>query len=136
MIQLMLEIVGVWLIAILMGMPLFASMGLAAFAFVAFSGLSPSIVPQKMAQAMNSFPIVAAPLFILMGNILSAARITDRIVSFATAVIGPIIPPSLPMVIFGVTADASIGRLFMAGVIPGVLMGLSLMVMVALVAKR
>ena len=40
---------------------------------------SPSIVPQKMAQAMNSFPIVAAPLFILMGNLLSAARITDRL---------------------------------------------------------
>ena len=53
MIHLMLEIVGVWLIAILMGMPLFASMGLAAFAFVVFGGLSPSIVPQKMAQAMN-----------------------------------------------------------------------------------
>ena len=58
MIHMMIEIVVVWLVAILMGMPLFASMGLAALAFVAFSGLSPSIVPQKMAQAMNSFPLV------------------------------------------------------------------------------
>ena len=41
-----------------------------------------------MAQAMNSFPIIAAPLFILMGNLLSAARITDRIIAFATALIG------------------------------------------------
>lgn len=196
MIHLMMEIVGVWLVAILMGMPLFASMGLAALAFVVFSGLSPSIVPQKMAQAMNSFPLVAAPLFILMGNLLGAAKLTDRIVRFATslvgslrggyahasilssmifagmvgsavadaagtgavevramkkagyrpetaaaissaaATIGPIIPPSLPMVIYGVSADASIGRLFLAGVIPGVLMGLSLMTLVAIIAPR
>jgi len=194
--QLMLEIVVVWLAAILLGLPLFASMGLAAFAFVSFGGLSPSIIPQKMAQAMNSFPLVAAPLFILMGNLLGAAKLTDRIVRFATslvgalrggyahasilssmifagmvgsavadaagtgavevramkkagyrpetaaaisaaaATIGPIIPPSLPMVIYGVSADASIGRLFLAGVIPGLLMGVSLMIMVAFIAPR
>src|SRR3979409_1783750 len=196
MIQLMLEIVGVWLIAILIGMPLFASMGLAAFAFVIFSGLSPSIVPQKMAQAMNSFPLVAGPLFLLMGTIPRRAQPPARIVRFATslvgslrggyahasilssmifagmvgsavadaagtgavevramkkggdrpetaaaisaaaATIGPIIPPSLPMVIYGVSADVSIGRLFLAGVVPGVLMGLSLMTMVAIIAPR
>ncbi|HTS90730.1 MAG TPA: TRAP transporter large permease [Stellaceae bacterium] len=196
MTELMVEIAAVWLAAILAGVPLFAAMGLAAFAFVLLGGLSPTIVPQKMAQAMNSFPIVAAPLFILMGNILAAARINDRIVGFAgallgwlrggyahasilastifagmvgsavadaagvgaveiksmrrvgyrpevaasitaaAATIGPIIPPSLPMVIYGVTADVSIGRLFMAGFIPGLLMAASLMVMVAVVAKR
>jgi tripartite ATP-independent transporter DctM subunit len=194
--HLILEIVAVWLVAILIGLPLFASMGLAAFAYVVFSGLSPSIVPQKMAQAMNSFPLVAAPLFILMGNLLGAAKLTDRIVRFATSIvgslrggyahasilssmifagmvgsavadaagtgavevramkkagyrpetaaaisaaaatIGPIIPPSLPMVIYGVAADVSIGRLFLAGFVPGVLMGLSLMVMVAIIAPR
>ena len=196
MTHLMIEIVIVWLAAILIGLPLFAAMGLAAFAFVLLGGLSGSIVPQKMAQAMNSFPLVAAPLFILMGNILGAAKLTDRIVRFATslvgalrggyahasilssmifagmvgsavadaagtgavevramkkagyrpetaaaisaaaATIGPIIPPSLPMVIYGVSADASIGRLFLAGVIPGVLMGISLMIMVAIIAPR
>jgi tripartite ATP-independent transporter DctM subunit len=190
------QISGVWFLSILAGFPLFASMGLAAFAFVALADLSASIVPQKMAQAMNAFPIVAAPLFILMGSILGAAKITDRIVAFATSVIGwlrggyahasiltsmifagmvgsavadaagsgaieiramkkagyrpetaaaitaaaatigPIIPPSLPMVIYGVTADVSIGRLFIGGVIPGILMGLSLMAMVMLIAKR
>jgi tripartite ATP-independent transporter DctM subunit len=155
-----------------------------------------TVLPQKMAGSVNSFPIVAAPLFILMGNILGAAQITDRIVAFASALIGwvrggyahasiltsmifagmvgsavadaagsgaieiramrnagyrpetaaaitaaaatigPIIPPSLPMVIYGVTADVSIGKLFMAGVIPGVLMGAALMVMVGFVARR
>src|SRR4029077_8388355 len=87
---LMVEIAGIWLLAVLAGLPLFASMGLAAFAFVNFAGLADSIVPQKMIQAMNSFPIIAAPLFILMGNILGAARITDRIVAFAGALIGSV----------------------------------------------
>src|SRR6267154_6422433 len=88
MTHLMVQIAVVWLLAILAGVPLFAAMGLAAFAFVGFGGLSLSIVPQKMAQAMNSFPIVAAPLFILMGNILAAARINDRIVGFASSLVG------------------------------------------------
>ncbi len=87
---LMVEIAGIWLLAVLAGLPLFASMGLAAFAFVHIAGLADSIVPQKMIQAMNSFPIIAAPLFIMMGNILGAARITDRIVAFAGALIGSV----------------------------------------------
>src|SRR5262245_49644532 len=84
----MLEIGAVWLVAMLAGMPLFGAMGLAAFAFVAPGGLTMSIVPQKIAQTANSFPILAAPLFILMGNILNSAGITDRIFGFATAIVG------------------------------------------------
>ena len=193
---LMVKISGAWLLTILAGLPLFASMGLAALVFLWMGDMPLTVLPQKMAGSMNSFPIVAAPLFILMGNILGAARITDRIVAFASALIGwvrggyahasiltsmifagmvgsavadaagsgaieiramrnagykpetaaaitaaaatigPIIPPSLPMVIYGVTADVSIGKLFMAGLIPGLLMGASLMVMVAFVATR
>ena len=193
---LMVKISGAWLLTILAGLPLFASMGLAALVFLWMGDMPLTVLPQKMAGSMNSFPIVAAPLFILMGNILGAARITDRIVAFASALIGwvrggyahasiltsmifagmvgsavadaagsgaieiramrnagykpetaaaitaaaatigPIIPPSLPMVIYGVTADVSIGKLFMAGLIPGLLMGAALMVMVAFVATR
>jgi tripartite ATP-independent transporter DctM subunit len=196
MIGLMVKVSAAWFVAILAGMPLFVSMGLAALAVLWLGGMPVTILPQKMAGAANSFPIVAAPLFILMGNILAAARITDRIVEFASAVIGwvrggyahasiltsmvfagmvgsavadaagsgaievramqkagyrpataasitaaaatigPIIPPSLPMVIYGVTADVSIGRLFMAGLLPGILMGLSLMLMVRAIAER
>ena len=196
MTELMLWISAAWLVAMLMGMPLFASMGLASFAFVAMGGLPATIVPQKIAQTANSFPLLAAPLFILMGNIMNSAGITERIFTFATAcvgwvrgglchanilasvifagmsgsavadaggvgtleikamkdegydaetaaaitaasaTIGPIIPPSLPMVIYGVTADVSIGKLFVAGVIPGLLMAVALMLMVAEVARR
>jgi tripartite ATP-independent transporter DctM subunit len=49
----------------------------------------------------------------------------------ASSTIGPIIPPSLPMVIYGVMANASIGQLFAAGLIPGLLMAATLMAMVA-----
>jgi tripartite ATP-independent transporter DctM subunit len=192
----MLQIGGVWFAAILLGVPLFASMGLAAFAFVTLGGLTSTIIPQKIAQSANSFPILAAPLFILMGSIMNSAGITERIFSFATTVvgwlrgglchanilasvifagmsgsavadaagvgtleikamrdegydaetaaaitaasatIGPIIPPSLPMVIYGVSADVSIGALFLAGVVPGLLMAGALMLMVAEVARR
>ena len=50
-------------------------------------------------------------------------------VTAASSTIGPIIPPSIPMVIFGVIAEESIGRLFMAGAVPGLMLGLMMMVM-------
>jgi tripartite ATP-independent transporter DctM subunit len=189
-------ILAAWVAALLLGVPLFASMGLASFAFVLLGGINPAMVPQKVAQAANSFPLLAAPLFILMGNIMNSSGVTKRIFAFATAcvgwlrgglchanilasvifagmsgsavadaggigtleikamrdegydpetaaaitaasaTIGPIIPPSLPMVIYGVAADVSIGKLFLAGVIPGLLMAGALMIMVSEVARR
>lgn len=57
-------------------------------------------------------------------------------ITAASSTIGPIIPPSLPMVLYGVMASVSIGQLFAAGLIPGLLMAASLMVMVAWFARR
>jgi tripartite ATP-independent transporter DctM subunit len=54
----------------------------------------------------------------------------------ATAVIGPIIPPSIPMVIYALVSDASIGYLFLAGVVPGLLMAFAQMVIVVFDARR
>ena len=54
----------------------------------------------------------------------------------ATAVIGPIIPPSIPMVLYALVSDASIGYLFLGGVIPGLLMALAQMIIVAIDARR
>lgn len=193
---LMWQVIGGWVVAMMLGVPLFASMGLAAFAFMLLAGMPLGMAPQKIAQSANSFPLLAAPLFILMGNIMNSAGITERIFTFATAcvgwlrgglchanilaslifagmsgsavadaggvgtleikamqdegydaetaaaitaasaTIGPIIPPSLPMVVYGVSADVSIGGLFLAGVIPGILMAGSLMLMVTEVARR
>ncbi len=57
-------------------------------------------------------------------------------VTAASSTIGPIIPPSLPLIIYGVVAEVSIGKLFAAGLLPGFLMALALMVMVHWTAVR
>lgn len=54
----------------------------------------------------------------------------------ASSVIGPIIPPSVAMVIYGWLGDVSVGKLFVAGVIPGILLGLSLMIMTLVLSYR
>lgn len=56
--------------------------------------------------------------------------------SGATAVIAPIIPPSIPFIIYGSITGVSIGQLFLAGAIPGILMGVYLMVAVNVIARR
>lgn len=57
-------------------------------------------------------------------------------VTAASATLGPIFPPSLPFVIYGMMANASIGALFMAGIIPGVVMTVLMMLTVYIFAKR
>jgi tripartite ATP-independent transporter DctM subunit len=54
----------------------------------------------------------------------------------ATAVVGPIIPPSIPMVVYSLVSDTSVGYLFIAGLVPGLLMGAAQMGLIALIARR
>jgi tripartite ATP-independent transporter DctM subunit len=54
----------------------------------------------------------------------------------SSAVIGPIIPPSILLIVYGVLAGQSIGRLFLAGVVPGLLMGISIMILIVYLSKR
>lgn len=56
-------------------------------------------------------------------------------ITAASSVIGPIIPPSIHMVVYGAIADVSVASLFLGGIIPGILMGLSLMGMVYFMAR-
>jgi tripartite ATP-independent transporter DctM subunit len=195
-IGLILAVLGAWFVALFAGPAIYAAMGLAGFAFLFAAGIPGNIIPQKVAMAANSFPLLAAPLFILMGNVMNSAGITYRIFDFATALvgwmrgglcqanilgsvifagmsgsavadaaglgsveiaamrkegydaetagaitaasatIGPIIPPSLPMIVYGVAAETSIGALFLAGIVPGLLMAAALMLMVRELAKR
>jgi tripartite ATP-independent transporter DctM subunit len=57
-------------------------------------------------------------------------------ITASSAIIGPIIPPSIPMVIYALVSDASIGYLFLGGVVPGLLLGVAFMVMNAVIARR
>ncbi|MGX1788357.1 TRAP transporter large permease [Bosea sp. NPDC055332] len=95
---------------------------------VIFAGMSGSAIADaagtgRMMQAMMTKDGKYPPAF--------AAALTA-----VSSVIGPIIPPSIPMVIYALVSDASIGFLFLGGVIPGLLMALAQMVIVASAAKR
>ncbi len=57
-------------------------------------------------------------------------------ITAAAAVIAPIIPPSIPMVLYALVSDASIGFLFLGGILPGLLLGFGLMLMNAVIARR
>jgi tripartite ATP-independent transporter DctM subunit len=77
------------------------------------------------------------------GNLLIPAmekagypRVFSAALVGAASTIGPVIPPSIPFVIFGSMTGTSVGRLFLGGVLPGVLMGLFFMVCVAILAQR
>lgn len=89
----------------------------------------------------------------MSGSAVSDAAMTSRIlvpemekegyprayaaaVTGASATIGPIIPPSIPMVILGAMNELSIGRLFLGGAIPGVLIGVGMMILVMIQSKR
>jgi tripartite ATP-independent transporter DctM subunit len=181
---------------LVIGTPIYVGLGLSSFIHLSSKGFNLLTLPQRIAMAANSFPLLAAPFFILMGNIMNTSGVTRRIFRFADAVvgwmrgglghanvvasmifagmsgsavadagglgtveiaamkeggydvdfsagitaasatIGPIIPPSLPMVIYAVLADTSVGSLFIGGIIPGILMGATLMIMVAFISRK
>lgn len=189
-------ILFLFLILLFTGLPLYVNLGLTSFLFVFINGFVPITVIQKVTMAANSFTLLAAPFFIIMGNIMNTSGVTKRMFNFAnvlvgdragglghanilasvlfagmsgtavadaaglgaieiqamrdagfdddfscavtaaSSVIGPIIPPSLPMVILAVSAEASIGRLFLGGIIPGLLMAVSMMVYVSYIAHK
>ncbi len=172
----------------------FALAGSALLYLVLNPVVPPIIVVQRMAPGIDSFPLLAVPLFILAGQLLNNSGIATRIFRFAhalvghirgglahcnvvasmifsamsgvaqadaaglglievkamrergfdpafaaavsasSAIIGPIIPPSVIMVIYGLLAQVSVADLFLAGILPGVLMGLSLMAMIYFLA--
>ena len=178
------------------GLPIYVNLGLCSFLYMFMEGFNPIAVLQRITMTANSFTLLAAPFFILMGNIMNNSGVTTRMFNFANALVGhfigglghanvlaslmfaggsgtavadagglgnieikamrengydvdfacavsasssilsPITPPSLPMVILAVTVEASIGRLFLGGIIPGLLVTASLMIMVFIYARK
>ncbi len=171
---------------LILGVPIYASLGLTGFA-VAFLTNSPMVfASQSILNGVNQYPLLAIPAFILAGNLMEQSGITQHIVNifrhafghirgslgmvtifacmffaaisgsgpgtaaaigaimipamirygyppaYAAAVaatggtLGVLIPPSNPMIVYGLIANASIRDLFIAGVIPGLLIGLVL----------
>ena len=76
---------------------------------------------------------------IIIGMMTNNGRYTKgyaAAITAASATIGPIIPPSIPMVLYSVISDTSIGYLFLAGIVPGLIMGLVLMMMNAIISHK
>lgn len=93
-----------------------------------FSGMSGSAIAD-----------VAGPGKLMIDMMIAKKRFDPAFagaITAASATIGPIIPPSIPMVIYGLVSSTSVGYLFLGGVLPGFFLAIVLMLMVAFIAKR
>jgi C4-dicarboxylate transporter, DctM subunit len=99
-----------------------------------------NVVANMIVAGMSGSAIAdAAGVGVVAMNAMSKAgfdRPFSAAVSAAAATIGPIIPPSIPMVIFGCMTGVSVGRLFLGGFVPGLLMGLGLMITVYITSVK
>ncbi|GHV38127.1 hypothetical protein FACS1894187_16450 [Synergistales bacterium] len=179
------------------GVPIGISIGTATAVTMFFTSKFPLIIiSQNAFTALDSFPLLAVPLFILSGNLMSYGGISRRLVNLADALVGfvsgglaivtvvacmffsaisgsavatvsaiggfmipemtkknydpgfsaalaasagslgVIIPPSVSFVVYGVMTGVSIGELFTAGIVPGILLGLGMMVICYLFARK
>lgn len=94
---------------------------------VGIAGMSGSAVADA---AMTGPVLIPSMVNAGYGRAYSAATVA------AAAVIGPIIPPSIPMIIYGAVTDTSVARLFMAGAVPGLVIGVYLMICNHLISSR
>ncbi|MEY4413099.1 MAG: hypothetical protein RIQ53_392 [Pseudomonadota bacterium] len=95
---------------------------------VVFSGMSGSAIADA-----------AGPGLVTIRQMLKKPGYTPGFagaVVVASATLGPMIPPSIPMVIYALVSGASVGALFLGGVVPGLLMALTMMATVAVIARR
>src|SRR5881392_779998 len=183
---------------VIIDVPIAVALGIVAVAFmVGAQGLAslPNL-PVVVYNGATNFPLIAIPLFILAGAIMNASGISQRLIAFASAILGfirgglamvsigasmffaeisgsavadvsalgsilipamkskgypaplaaaimssaatlaVIIPPSIPMILYAVMAETSVVRLFVAGIVPGVLGGFGLMGMAYWFARR
>jgi C4-dicarboxylate transporter, DctM subunit len=180
---------------LLLGTPIAIAMIAASSSVIWLNEIPLTIVAQRVLAGLQSFPLLAVPLFILAGSLMNETGISARLFAFTQAIVGhirgglaqtavignvflagisgssvadtaattrvlvpqleragysrafgaalaccggtlgPVIPPSILMVIYAWQANVSLGRLFIAGVVPGLLMALALGVVIAIIAR-
>ena len=185
-------------VLLILNIPIAVCMGLASFAAIVFSGASTplTMVPQRMFTAMDSFPFMAIPFFMLAGSLMESGGISRRLINFAknlvgflpgglgvitvvssaffgaisgsnaatvaaiggimipamekdkypkdlasaiaasAGTLGVVVPPSVPMITYGVISNVSIAALFMAGFVPAAIIILSLTLIMFLQARK
>jgi len=174
-------VIGAFCLFFLLGWPVVLAILIPAVAYVLLEGIPIELIGQRMAYALDSFPLVAVPIFIFVGNLMNQAGITERIFRFAdtlvgrvpgglgqvnifsslifsgmsgaaladvgglgrievkamtrrgftpqfsgaltcaSAVVGPIFPPSIPLIIYGSVTSVSIIQLLLAGIVPALI---------------
>lgn len=185
-----------FIVCLALAVPIATAMGVSSIMAILVADMPVTFLVQVMFEALNSFPLIAIPLFILAGGIMERGGLSQRIVdifmpligktygglaivtvlacmffaaisgsgpptvaaigsimipamvrqgyapAFAGGVtasggtLGILIPPSVPMIIYGVGSETSIPRLFAAGIVPGFLVGALLIAMAYGVARR
>jgi tripartite ATP-independent transporter DctM subunit len=189
-------VIGFMLLATF-GLPIAFAMGVAALGALWASGVDFSMVPQRMMHAVNSFPLMSIPFFMLAGELMIKAGIVERLIALANALVGrvrggmaqvtmlsgaglatvsgaavsdasalssilvpslakiydrgfaaalvaaaanlgPIIPPSGAMIVYAFMAGSSVsvGGMFMAGVVPGLIITVGFMALCSWIATR
>lgn len=190
-------LVGLFLILMLIGVPIAFVIGIVALLGIVSVPYIPEVtVPMKMLNGIDSFVLLAVPLFILAANLMNSGKISQKLIDLSLAVvghirgglahanilvsmifagvsgaaqadtagvgkilipnmkkqgydtetavgvtaasstIGVIIPPSIPMIIFAGLTNASVGALFLGGIVPGILVGLGMMLFVYVMALK
>jgi tripartite ATP-independent transporter DctM subunit len=187
-------LLGTFAVLFLLGWPVVLAVMIPAIAYVLWNGFPIELIGQRMAYALDSFPLVAVPVFIFVGNLMNQSGITEVIYRFATtlvarvhgglaqvnivgslifsgmsgaaladigglgrievkamsmhgfkrefagaltcasAIVGPIFPPSIPLIIYGSATNVSIIQLLLAGIIPALVCVALLMITVAVLA--
>ena len=185
-----------FLALVVLGVPIAFSLGVATLSIFLVSGAPVGLIPQRMWNGISGFPLVAIPLFIFAGELMSSGGILGRILDLArllvgkfkgglyhvnilismlfgglngsavadtsavgsllipptteeygdadlaaavtacSSVVGPIIPPSIPMLVYAFVGEVSVSELFAAGVVPGVLIGIGMMLVTFLIVRR
>ena len=177
--------------------PIAVALGLTAFAYFFYFTTIPLTQPSEtLYNALNTFPLMAIPFFVLAANIMSRGGISRRLTEAGNAVVGHfrgglamtavlscvffaaisgsspatvvavgtllipamiksgydrrfstgliatsgslgiLIPPSIPLIVYGIATEENIGDLFLAGVLPGLFAGLLLLIMVIVVSRK
>ena len=192
----MVQLFSIWILLIIFGLPVAFSLGVTSLLYLWMNNIQLYVIAQKMVSGIDSFILLAVPMYMLAGKLMNQGGMTKRIFRFAQVVvgrfpgglghvnvlasmifagmsgsaladigglgtveleamekagykkdfrvaitaasstIGPIIPPSIPFIIYSMLTNVSVGALFAAGFIPGVLMGIILMITIFIMARK
>jgi tripartite ATP-independent transporter DctM subunit len=186
---------GTFVVLFVLGLPIAFAMIAATWVYAVTTGLDLGFLSIQMFAGLDSFVLLAIPLFILASEVMNTSSVAVRIFNFcnalvghvpgglghvnvvaniifsgmsgsavadvggigricynsmvqngysrpfsaavtaSAAVIGPIIPPSIPMVVYAMVSGVSVAKLFFGGAVPGLLIGLAMMVYIYIVAR-